>query len=149
MNVLDDKTYQSIDQGSDIEIPIIEIAEGWTVDQLENLDDCDDAFAYLTGAMCSIESKISIADELGTNIGPNYRRLKNALRWKKAALQIVQVKRGKIGRAMRQAEHKSHDRAIIDTMRDMFPKELAEVFRRVQANKHAAATLEGTEIDND
>lgn len=118
------------DQGSDIEIPIIEITKDWTVDDIQTLDDCDDAHAYLTGAVCSIEDKIDAAIELGTDLGVGFRKLKRALRWKKAALNVVQTKRGKITRALKKAENLKHDERLINRMRDMFPKEFAAILKQ-------------------
>lgn len=120
------------DQGSDIEIPIIEITKDWTVDDIQTLDDCDDAHAYLTGAVCSIEDKIDAAIELGTDLGIGFRKLKRALRWKKAALNVVQTKRGKITRALKKAEKLKHDERLINRMRDMFPKEFASILKQDQ-----------------
>ena len=39
----------------DIHVPIIEITDGWTVDEIQNEDDCDDAFAVLTAIIVNIE----------------------------------------------------------------------------------------------
>jgi MFS superfamily sulfate permease-like transporter len=125
------------DQGDDIEIPILAIGPGWTVDQLQNIDDCDDAFAYLTGAICAIESKIDAAEETGTTAGIAFRRLKSALRWKKAALQVVATKRGKITRKMRQVEQDSKDRQLLDAIKDMYPKEFFAVVNRLRAKRPA------------
>jgi hypothetical protein len=111
------------DQNEGIEIPIIEISPGWTVDEVKTLDDCDDAFAYLTGAICAIENKIDSADETGATTGVAYRKLKRALRWKKAALQVVATKRGRITREAKQIEQASHDKRLVNIIRDRFPAE--------------------------
>jgi hypothetical protein len=132
MSELIDYVSDDFDQGSDIEIPIIEITKDWTVDDIQTLDDCDDAHAYLTGAVCSIEDKIEAAIELGTDAGIGFRRLKRALRWKKAALNVVQTKRGKITRALKKVETKEHEKRIINRMRDMFPKEFASIIKHSQ-----------------
>src|SRR3972149_11995337 len=110
-------------QSEDIEIPIIEISAGWTVDEIKTLDDCDDAFAYLTGAVCAIENKIDVAEETGGNSGFAYRKLKRALRWKKAALQVVQTKRGRITREAKQLEQSSQERRLLNILRERFPAE--------------------------
>jgi len=110
-------------QSEDIEIPIIEISAGWTVDEIKTLDDCDDAFAYLTGAVCAIENKIDAAEETGGNSGFAYRKLKRALRWKKAALQVVQTKRGRITREAKQLEQSSQERRLLNILRERFPAE--------------------------
>jgi hypothetical protein len=85
----------------EIEIPVIEIGPGWTVDEIETLDDCDDAHAYLTGALCAIENRIIEMEEI-CDTGPVYRRLVSARRWKKAGLSVVQTKRAKLNRAERE-----------------------------------------------
>lgn len=117
------------DQGLDIEIPIIQIADGWTVDDIQSLDDCDDAFAYLTGAICAIEDKIDAATEEGNDTGKPFRALKRALRWKKAAMQVVQTKRGKITRVEKKSEHLKQEQSIQNLMRRMFPVEFAAVLK--------------------
>ena len=114
-----------IDQGSGIEIPVIEIAEGWTVDELETLDDCDDAFAYLTGALVGIESQIDDAEHRGDVGTDHFRRLKAARRWKKAALSVVGTTRGKINR---QAAVAAEQRNLAQrkTFASLFMKEVKE-----------------------
>lgn len=78
----------------EITVPIITITDGWTVDEIETIEDCDDAYAVLTGIVASIEVKLEnpmlTDDERGRCLG--------ALRWKKAALQVIQGKRGRFNR---------------------------------------------------
>jgi len=110
-------------QGDDIIIPTIMITRGWPVDDVETEDDCDDAFAYLTGAVVAIEAlmdELSMRDEEKTH---GYIRLKAALRWKKAALNIVNSKRSKINRAKsREIEAARAKRTdILDVIRRIAP----------------------------
>lgn len=117
----------------DIEVPVVEIARGWTVDEIETLDDCDDAFAVLTGAICSIESQIEEAQETGQDRGEWFRRLKSALRWKKAALQIVQTKKGRITRAAKAEANKEENRRLLDILKARHPAEFEAALRMVHA----------------
>ena len=111
-------------QESDIEIPVVEICAGWTVDDIENLDDCDDAFAYLTGALTHIEAVIDWYEESGIDKDDKYYRTKRARRWKKAALQIIQTKRGRFNREAKKAERRylleQFARAVSDADRSLF-----------------------------
>jgi hypothetical protein len=107
-------------QDAGIDIPIVEIGPGWTVDDIKTIDDCDDAFAYLTGAICSIENAISrMEDE--RDLGSKLRQTKGALRWKKAALQIVATRRGKLQRELSRKEQNTRDRELLDIIKRLFP----------------------------
>ncbi|WP_226782716.1 hypothetical protein [Oceaniglobus trochenteri] len=111
----------------EIEIPIVEIAPGWTVDDIRTEDDCDDAFAYLCKAVTAIETRLEEMEEFGCADARLKIRTRSALRWKKAALTIVQTKRGQINRRRKEELHASRQRRLIDTIRDTEP----EAFRRV------------------
>lgn len=122
----------------DIEVPVVEIVRGWTVDEIETLDDCDDAFAVLTGAICSIESQIEEAQEAGKDRGEWFRRLKTALRWKKAALQIVQTKKGRITRAARAEAQKAEDRRLLSILSARYPAEFDAALQLLRAGMEDA-----------
>lgn len=83
----------------DIQVPIIYITDGWSVDDIETEDDCDDAHAVLTALIASIEARMDDLEIQGRAISEDYKRAKISLRWKKAAMQVVNLKRGKINRA--------------------------------------------------
>ena len=84
----------------DIQVPIIYITGDWTVDQIETEDDCDDAHAVLTALIVSIEARMDDLEIQGRGVSEEYKRAKISLRWKKAAMQVVNLKRGKINRAL-------------------------------------------------
>lgn len=112
---------------SNIEVPVIEIAEGWTIDEVLTEDDCDDAFALLTEAITSIEYRMERLREEGASVTSSaYRKAKAALRWKKAAMQAVQNRRGQIKRQARQAQQVSRDRILLNEIRSISP----DVFRQ-------------------
>lgn len=117
----------------DIEVPVVEIVKGWTVDEIETLDDCDDAFAVLTGAICNIESQIEEAQETGQDRGEWFRRLKMALRWKKAAIQIVQTKKGRITRAARAEAQNVRDRRLLSILSTRYPAEFDAALQVLRA----------------
>lgn len=85
----------------DIEIPIIEITEGWAAEDCKTRERCDDAFAYLMSAVAGIEYQIDM--EL-TKPKPQQDRewiakASCALKYKRAALQIVNQQRSVINAA--------------------------------------------------
>ena len=82
-----------------IDVPVIEITDGWTVDDIQTEDDCDDAHAVLTAICASIEARMDDLSIAGLEVSVDYKKAKAALRWKKAALAVVQNKRGRLIRA--------------------------------------------------
>lgn len=111
----------SIDLIDDIEIPVIEITDGWPVTDIKTLEDCDDAFAYLTAALAGIEYQIEtdgfkpIDEQRG---GEWVARAKSALRFKRAALSIVNTRRGSINRAIDAERQDNRDRQLLAFIRD-------------------------------
>jgi len=96
-----------------IHVPIIEITGGWTVDEIENENDCDDAFAVLTAIIVSIEAKMDTLEMERAEKSESYIKTKSALRWKKAALSVVNTKRGKFKRQRAEAIQKSNDERVL------------------------------------
>ena len=117
-----------------ISIPTIIITDDWTVDDIETEDDCDDAFAVLTAICVSIEAKMDDLAMQGKELSVEHKKAKAALRWKKAALQVVQSKRGKINRKFKQVEQATLDRRIIAYFRAMHPNEFHRGLDHVWAN---------------
>lgn len=122
-----------------IEIPSIEICEGWVAEDLVTEDDCDDAFAYLTGAIVSIEARLEDMEISGQDNGDLYIRTRGALRWKKAALQVVQQMRGKIARKQKDAQSQHMNNRLLMYFRvnhqDTFDAALSHVSRRIEAER--------------
>ena len=108
----------SFDQG-DIEVPRIYISEGWYADELETIDDCEDAFAYLMSAVAEIEYQLEIVgrDRAREN------RLRRVLKYRRAALQIVNNRRGRITKKEKDAQQKAADRVLLDVLRENIPRE--------------------------
>jgi hypothetical protein len=119
-----------------IDIPIVEICDGWTVEDLKTEDDCDDAFAYLTGAIVAIEAKIDDMEILGNDRSTDYIRTKSALRWKKAAINICQRRRAQVSRKASDAKEESVNFRILAYVRAAHPDVMAA------AVNHAVAGLE-------
>lgn len=86
-----------------ITIPVIEIDKGWTVDEVLTIEDCTDAHALLISIIARIELQIDEMKEYGETGSHQYRKAKAALKFKKAALNIVNSRRGEINRADREA----------------------------------------------
>lgn len=103
----------------DIEIPDIEIDQGWYVSEVKTLDDCDDAFAYLMSASAAIEYSIDVEllKPAHQQRGEWMARAKSALKYKKAALQIVNQKRGRLNKEEDIAVQSSRDRLILEHIR--------------------------------
>ncbi len=115
------------------EIPIIFITDTWTVDDIKTEDDCDDAHALLTAVIVSIEAHMDDLEIKGQSVSVEYKRAKMALRWKKAAMAVVNVKRGQINRSRAEAVSNDRNARIIRYFMAMHPAE----FR--QASLHVAA----------
>lgn len=120
----------------EIQVPIIEITDGWTVDEIETEDDCDDAFAVLTALVVSIEDRMDRLEEAGNGLTPEYRHAKRALRWKKAALSVVNTKRGRIRREIAADGKAVFVQAMLNYVAAAHPKVMEE------AKSHANAGLE-------
>lgn len=113
-------SFQHLD---DIEIPDIEIAEGWPVSDILTLDDCDDAFAYLTAAIATIELQIDSEGfkPLAMQRGEWVARAKAALRYKRGALAIVNTKRSRINTATNIATASTAERAMLEFIKSCVP----------------------------
>lgn len=109
----------------DIVIPDIEIDAGWPVSDVKTLDDCDDAYAYLMSACAAIEYDIEMEavkpilqrdDEWAA-------RARCALKYKKAALGIVSVKRGRFNDEKRREVGNVRDRTLLEYIRTHVPND--------------------------
>lgn len=106
-----------IEDDEDIDIPVIEIAAGWRAEDCSTIDECNDAFAYLTGAVAAIEQRIEEKQIAEKPIG----RLKAALRYKKAALQIVNLKRSQIAEEKKRLDLQKLERVFQDVVASEVP----------------------------
>lgn len=103
-----------------INIPDIEIGPGWAVSDIETEEDCDDAFAYLMAAVAEIEYQLELYDE---GVGENTQRpqwaanARRALKYKRAALQILNTMRKKIANEEKQKSRERFERQLIDHIR--------------------------------
>ncbi len=86
---------------TDDTVPVIYITKDWTIDDIKTMEDCDDAFAVLTEQIVGIETRVAALKEAGGDKVALTRALA-ALRWKRAAQQAVQNRRGEIKRARKQ-----------------------------------------------
>jgi hypothetical protein len=110
------ETLQHLD---DIEIPDIEIAAGWPAASVQSQKDCDDAFAYLMSAVAQIEFQIDVETSKPKEFQdfPWMAKARCALKYKKAALSIVQTRRGYLSAAEARAWQDSRDRKILEFIR--------------------------------
>jgi hypothetical protein len=114
----------------DIEIPVIEICDGWTVDDIETEDDCDDAFALLTKIIARIEEHLDILEANEKKQDIQYIKTKTALRYKRAALNIVNTKRGRLKREQTLSKHSLIIGYLATYHKDILDQ--AELYLRVQ-----------------
>lgn len=113
-----------------ITIPDIEITDGWSASAVKDLEECDDAFAYLMAAVAEIEYQID-QHALGIVISqdPTWRaRAARALKYKRAALQIVGYKRGEIASKSRQKFQNSRDRILLEHIKSTTDPELFQAW---------------------
>lgn len=107
----------------DIFIPVIEITEGWAASECATIADCDDAFAYLMAAVAGIELQIELealkppAEQRGEWLA----KARCALKYKKAALQIVTHRRSAINAAERAARIAAEDEGMLRHIRSSLP----------------------------
>lgn len=73
----------------DIEIPVLEITHGWSVDDVKTEEDCTDAIIYLVHACTKIGITLEMLREEGEQDGRKFRNASSALAYKQAALEIV------------------------------------------------------------
>lgn len=108
----------------------------WLISDLKTLDDCDDAQAFLTSAVASIEYQIEM-DSIKPDGQQNREwaaKAKMALRYKKAAMQLLTYKRGKLGKdlerieeARQDARHAARDASLLAYIRRaVTPKKFTE-----------------------
>jgi hypothetical protein len=109
----------------DIEIPVIEITAGWSAESVQTRKDCDDAFAYLMSACAGIEFQIDTELTKPKNFQDVMwmAKAKCALKYKKAALQIVQQRRSIIAETERRAWQDSRDRKLLEYIRGAVPNQ--------------------------
>jgi hypothetical protein len=88
----------------EITIPDVEIAQGWLVDDLETIPDCDDALTYLTEAISSISAQLALYDAGKLEREPHWRAKTNtALMWKRHAREAVYRRRAMLASVERRA----------------------------------------------
>jgi len=114
------KTVQHLD---DIEIPIIEIGPGWAAESVKTEEDFNDAFAYLMSAVAQIEYQIDFEDSkpFAQQDKAWLARAKCALKYKKAALHIINQRQGRIKEKAKRAWQDSRDRRLLEYIRKTVP----------------------------
>lgn len=114
--------------------------ENWTVGDLKTIEDCAAAMATLTAAIVAVEGQLSVARALATEGQYSDRvwfaKAKAALRWKKAGLQAVQLRRGQINRAEKLQINQQRDRLLLQEIKDGLPKEQFYQFVRSIAARY-------------
>jgi hypothetical protein len=96
----------------DIEIPVVYITDDWEVDDVETIDDCEDAHTLLISQCAAIEHRIDML-QLHREKSSEIARAKAALKWKKLALALVNAKKGKLSRIAQIERDNSRDRLVL------------------------------------
>lgn len=104
---------------ADITIPVIEIAEGWAAEDCKTISDCDDAYAYLMAAIASIEFQVDLEMLLPVSEqrGQWIAKAKCALKYKRAALQIVTHRRAAINADARSSRVAAEDTRLVQHLK--------------------------------
>jgi hypothetical protein len=107
---------QSFQHLEGIDIPDIEITDGWLVSDVLTKEDTVEAFAVLMSAIAQIEYQIDIAEIQHPAKRDNewLASARCALKYKKAALQLINFKRSDFTREAKLAEQRRVDRLLID-----------------------------------
>ena len=107
----------------DIEIPVIKITDGWPAENCKTIAECDDAFAYLMSACAGIEYQIDMerTKPLEHQNRPWLAKANCALKYKKAALAIVNQRRANINAATNQAFKEQRDQKLLRYIRSVVP----------------------------
>lgn len=89
----------------DITIPEVEITRGWLVSELETVEDCDEALAFLTESVASCDAQLALFDAGAlTGRTDQWRaNTKTALYWRKHAREAVYARRAILSRQERRA----------------------------------------------
>lgn len=112
------------EQHIETEIPVIEIDKGWPAEDVQTVEDCDDAFAFLMAAVAKIEMDIDLHDLNPSRAERGWKaRASYALKMKRAALQIVQNRRGRILAELKSAKQASIDRRMLNFIRENMPED--------------------------
>ncbi|MBO6755446.1 MAG: hypothetical protein JJ902_03915 [Roseibium sp.] len=100
----------------EITIPEIEITEGWIARDVASVEEAIDAYAYLMASIAEIEYELEL-NQLGVGrfSDPTWpARARRALKYKKAALNLVNNTRGRLEREQKRKLQENRDRAFLD-----------------------------------
>ena len=122
-----------------MDVPVIYITDDWTIDDVETEEDCDDALAVLTGALASCETRVDELEAMGQKGSETHIKVKAALRWKKAALAMVQIKRGRINREKARKAAQENERRILAYITAAYPNVMSEAIRANSFSSEEAA----------
>lgn len=121
----------------------IRITDSWFLDEISTLEECERAYAEITVQIVGLE--IRIADPAAYDVSDaKLLRLHAALRFKKAALQGVQNKRGEIRQANAARNHAAsislqreiHTRICLE-YKARHPEEFADIASRITLETRA------------
>lgn len=122
-----------------ITVPVIDIIDGWTIDEVKTIADCDRAEICLTVAIAQIEGQLAANKAGGCRRGIDWvARTIKARRYRKLALQKVQHRRGEINRAARAQAGEDHDRLLLNFLRTDFPDQFQAAAAKVNAMRKGA-----------
>lgn len=102
--IMTDESRRPEPDTPEITIPEIEIGPNWFVAELASIQECDDALAYLTEAIATIERQLAMDGVDRPSRGARWRSGATAsLRFKKHAVEVVTRKRAVFASVERRA----------------------------------------------
>ena len=123
----------------DAEIPCIEIKTGWLAEEVASIEEAEDAFAYLMSAVAEIEYRIDLYTEEGRT--QDVSRAKRALKYKRAALQIVNHRAAALKELRKRDDEKQFDSALLAIIRaEVTSGQMSQWAERAQAMLRIEAT---------
>jgi hypothetical protein len=121
-----------------VTIPVLEIVPGWAVDDINTIDECDDAHVKIMALIAEIEYQIDMHDARYPS-DRDYEwlaRAKRALKFKKASAQAINNSRARIGRLEKKNRQETQDKRMIDLIRqEVSPEQFGRWVHIVTGNE--------------
>lgn len=112
----------------DLEIPEVFITDDWAVSDLETVEDCEDAYILLMTACAHIDGKLDDMEN-GVCDRESMGRTRAALKWKKLALNLVNLKKSRFSRILKEGRELERERSRDGLMLSFIASENPEQLR--------------------
>lgn len=102
------------------------ITQGWTVDSLSTVSECEDAYTVLSTAVIQMEEQMLRAKQDAfinrVYADPDwYARCRTAIKRQKQAMQMVSTRKGVLAKIQKQQTNQTSDRRLLELIKLMFP----------------------------